>query len=249
MGKRIDGDTPNMIEEYRKELMAFYKPHFENEKSLTEFVNLAFNYDKKYDQIRFMIHQVQRFVSLANDIDKIRPARDSFRIFFLKICLESLCETSGKNKTTFFNEFEKYFSDEGTTYIISNIVFTGIDEPKNPSISQLIVLSNIENQKITMSSFLNIVKIVRDKVAHEGDYWSTQIFAHDNDSIRVTSLITTKENIFNLDKNTWNDVLSILNQKDITYIFETSLDYSKFIFYFVQACIGFIKNYQDKLCE
>jgi hypothetical protein len=45
------------------------------------------------------IFQVQRFVTLANEIDKIRPARDGLRILFLKCCMESLATLSGiKNK-------------------------------------------------------------------------------------------------------------------------------------------------------
>jgi|GEM_PF-2974378 len=247
MKNKQNFDILDMVEEYRKKLLTFYAPHFEDEKSLMEFVGLALNYDEKNSQVSYMIQQVERFVSLANDIDKIRPARDPFRIFFLKTCLESLFVTAGfKEKHLIFAEFEKCFSDEGIEYIISHIEFTGINTPKNPSFQQIADLSTVESQRITMESFLRIVKAVRDNMVHEGDYWSTQFFAQDTGSIWVTSL-TTKENIFDIEKGTWNKILDFFEQNKVTYFFQTKLDYSKFIFYFVQACIGFIENQRIKL--
>lgn len=230
---------------------SLYAPHFEDEKSLTEFVELAFNYDDKYSQVRYMIQQVERFVSLANDIEKIRPARDPFRIFFLKTCLESLFTTAGfkeKEKPHFYTEFENCFSDEGLGYIFSCFEFTGIDKPDGLSIQQLAELSVLESQALTISSFLNIIKAIRDIFAHEGDFWSTQFFAQDTDSIWITS-IRTKENIFDIEKVSWSRILDLFEQKKVTYFFHTKLDYSKFIFYFVQTCIKFIENKQENLLD
>ena len=251
MKNNQDFGVRDLLEEYRNKLLTFYAPHFEDEKSLTEFVELAFNYDDKYSQVRYMIQQVERFVSLANDIEKIRPARDPFRIFFLKTCLESLFTTAGfkeKEKPHFYTEFENCFSDEGLGYIFSCFEFTGIDKPDGLSIQQLAELSVLENQALTISSFLNIIKAIRDIFAHEGDFWSTQFFAQDTDSIWITS-IRTKENIFDIEKVSWSRILDLFEQKKVTYFFHTKLDYSKFIFYFVQTCIKFIENKQENLLD
>ncbi len=243
-------DISDLLEEYRNKLLTFYAPHFEDEKSLTAFVELAFNYDDKYSQVRYMIQQVERFVSLANDIEKIRPVRDPFRIFFLKTCLESLITTAGFNekKHLFFEEFENCFSNEGSEYILSCIEFTGIDKPDGLSIRQLAELSVLESQALTISSFLKILKAIRDIFAHEGDFWSTQFFAQDTESIWITS-IRTKENIFDIEKSSWSRILDFFEQKKVTYFFHTKLDYSKFIFYFVQTCIKFIENKQENLLD
>lgn len=251
MKNNQDFGVRDLLEEYRNKLLTFYAPHFEDEKSLTEFVELAFNYDDKYSQVRYMIQQVERFVSLANDIEKIRPARDPFRIFFLKTCLESLFTTAGfkeKEKHLFFEEFENCFSNEGSEYILSCIEFTGIDKPDGLSIRQLAELSVLESQALTISSFLKIFKAIRDIFAHEGDFWSTQFFAQDTDSIWITS-IRTKENIFDIEKGSWSRILDFFEQKKVTYFFHTKLDYSKFIFYFVQTCIKFIENKQENLLD
>ena len=251
MKNNQDFGVRDLLEEYRNKLLTFYAPHFEDEKSLTEFVELAFNYDDKYSQVRYMIQQVERFVSLANDIEKIRPARDHFRIFFLKTCLESLFTTAGfkeKEKPHFYTEFENCFSDEGLGYIFSCFEFTGIDKPDGLSIQQLAELSVLESQALTISSFLNIIKAIRDIFTHEGDFWSTQFFAQDTDSIWITS-IRTKENIFDIEKVSWSRILDLFEQKKVTYFFHTKLDYSKFIFYFVQTCIKFIENKQENLLD
>ena len=78
-------------------------------------------------------------------------------------------------------------------------------------------------------------------VVHDGNYWEMQIFSHDTDSIWLTHLETDKkllpENIFD-----YKDKLT-------TYHFETTLQYEKFIYYFVEACIKFIYSYIDKTEE
>lgn len=220
-----------MIDNYRKELLLFYKPHFKNEDDFYEFVDLAFNYEEKYSSVRYMIQQVQRFVSLANDIAVIRPARDPLRIFFLKTCLESLCKISSTNKNFFFDKFEKCFSEQGKNYILSNFKYTGITIPDNlPFDEEREKYYCFDNQSFTLTNFLRIIKATRDMVAHDGDYWSMQIFAHDDDSTWLTS-ISTKERIF-------ED-----NKEEMTYNFSTTLQYSRFIFYFVEACINYINTH------
>lgn len=229
----------NIIDEYQKELLVFYSPHFKNDKDLNAFVDLAFNYDDKYSQVRFMIQQVERFVSLANDIDKIRPARDPLRVIFLKTCLEALCDIAGytqENKKEFYIEFEKCFSNEGSQYILSNFKYIGIDIPDGLSLEQKIPYYNYENLEFTMSCFLKLLHAIRNMVVHEGDYWTTQLFSHDSESIWITS-IKTNDRIFDTKKEI------------INYHFQTRLNYSKFIFYFVQACIKFIDKRRMELYE
>ena len=236
MDKKQDIDLFNMVEEYRKELLEFYAPYFSGDKELRDFVNIAFNYDEEYSQIRFMIQQVQRFVALANDIDKIRPARDPLRIFFLKTCLESLCNISGyKNKKQFFYDFEECFSEDGKDYILSNIVFKGIDLPEKWSPLEMAKYGDYLNKDFSIRNLLNIIKVVRDMVVHDGNYWSMQFFVCDN-STWITEIITD-EDILEMGKN--------YKKEKLTYCFNTKLNYKEFIFYFVQACVNFIAKKRE----
>lgn len=234
MDKKQDIVVFNMIEEYRKELLEFYAPYFDDDKQLKDFVSIALNYDEKYSQIRFMIQQVQRFVSLANDIDKIRPVRDPLRIFFLKTCLESLCGISGyrNNKKAFFEEFEECFSEEGNEYILSNIVFNGIDLPEEWTPLEMAKYGDYLNKDFSIHNLLNVIKAVRDMVVHDGNYWSMQLFVCDNSPCIME--IVTDDDILEMGKN--------YKKEKLTYCFNTKLNYEKFIFYFVQACVKFIEN-------
>ena len=92
-----------------------------------------------------------------------------------------------------------------------------------------------ESHDFVFDDFLRLIKAVRNMVAHEGDYWSMQFFSYDDESIWVTSL-TTEENIFRLDKKP---------DKKITYMFNTKLNYSRFVYYFIEACINFIKSIKN----
>jgi hypothetical protein len=95
--------------------------------------------------------------------------------------------------------------------------------------------------RVFSAVFLQIIKAMRDMVVHDGNYWEVQIFAYDEESVWLTHLETDlkilPENVFN-----YKDKLT-------TYHFETTLQYEKFIYYFVEACIKFINSYIDKTEE
>ena len=87
---------------------------------------------------------------------------------------------------------------------------------------------------LTLEDFFEIIKATRDLVVHEGIYWEMQFFAHDDDSTWIAT-ITTKERL--LKSYTYQSQ----DKHEITYCFETTLKYEKFIYYFIEACVNFIK--------
>lgn len=95
-----------------------------------------------------------------------------------------------------------------------------------------------ESYELTFFDFFNIIKAARDMVVHDGNYWEMQFFAHDNDSTWLTD-ITTDEKM--LSKYCYPKT-----KRTITYHFRTTLQYDRFIFYFVEACINFINNYINR---
>ncbi|MBQ9858247.1 MAG: hypothetical protein IJO77_04525, partial [Oscillospiraceae bacterium] len=66
----------NFVFEYREELETFFRPYFEDEQSMYSFFASVFQNDDKDKNPRRIMNQISRFVSLANDIAKIRPGRD-----------------------------------------------------------------------------------------------------------------------------------------------------------------------------
>ena len=180
-----------------------------------------------------MLFQVQRFVTLATEIDKIRPARDGLRMLFLKCCMESLAKLSDMKTTAFYSSFATFFSKEGKKHILDNFSLSYIEHSKNG-------ISIDESRELVIADILSIIKAMRDMVVHEGNYWELQFFAYDNGSIWLTH-IETKEPL--LSKKTYANESKQL----VTYHFETTLQYESFKYYFVEACINFINNYIDQL--
>ena len=218
--------------QYFEEIKEFYRPYFSSLDEVEGFIKSAVELDWDERKPRQMIFQVQRFVSLANEIDKIRPARDGLRVLFLKCCMESLATLSKKKNNVFSSEFASSFSEEGKNYILSNFSLSYYSYELNG-------VEHEESYDLTMDDFLLIIKAMRNMVVHDGNYWEMQIFAYDTDSMWLTHLETDKkllpENIFD-----YKDKLT-------TYHFETTLQYDKFIYYFIEACIKFIYSYIDKM--
>ena len=224
--------TVVLEEKYMEELKKFYSPLFKDSCGLDAFIKRAIECDWDDRKPRRMIFQVQRFVTLATDIDQIRPARDGLRMLFLKCCMESLAKLSEIKSSSFYQAFETFFSDDGKSYILKNFSLSFYEWEENG-------FRRKNYGDLTLGDFLCIVKAMRDMVVHDGDYWSLQMFAQDDDSIWLTD-VTTREQV--LSKSTCSNE----TKRNVTYHFETTLQYDSFIHYFVEACINYINAYIDK---
>ena len=220
-------------QQYLIELKGFYKSHFSNTSDLDVFFERVFRYDWDDRKPRQMLFQVQHFVTLATDIDKIRPARDGLRILFLRCCMESLAHLSGMNPRVFYDSFATFFSEQGRKHILTKFTLLYIERSENGTELN-------EDCDLNIDDILTIIRTVRNMVVHEGNYWELQIFAHDKESVWLTHIETRDEL---LSKRTYENTSKEL----ITYHFQTTLQFESFIYYFIEACIGFINNYVDKL--
>ena len=222
--------SETFLDKHKAVLDSFYAPYFDTEAELQYFLIDAFDLENGSLVRRQMINQVQRFISLADDIEKLRPWRDGLRVLFIKICLESLHSLSAyspREKARFYAEFISCFSEEGQKYILENFHLTSFDDGTER-------ILDYTHYELTLDDFFEVIKAVRDKVVHEGVYWETQFFARDD--------------------STWLTVLETDSQKlkccighaeaegVISYSFETTLEYKQFVFFFVQACVRFISS-------
>lgn len=230
----MDGHT--FINQHRAELISFYAPYFNKDEELSTFVSDAFDYENGCLAKRQMLYQVQRFVSLANDIDKLRPGRDCLRMLFIRICLESLCSLSGytnKQKPLFYDAFIDCFSEDGKAYILDNFKLSGFDDEFCGHVYEAC-------HELTLNDFLEIIKFTRNMVVHQGIYWEMQFFAPDDDSTWLAS-IETKERI--LKSYTYQSK----EKRCVTYHFETTLKYERFIYFFIEACVSYIKQIEPAI--
>lgn len=219
-------------QQYFLELKEFYSPYFPTSEDVDIFIDKAIQVDWDDRKARQMLFQVQRFVSLATEIDNIRPARDGLRVLFLKCCMESLAKLSGKENKKFFEYFANFFSEYGKDYILNNFSLSFIEYSKNGSTIH-------EKCNLNIADILSIIKAMRNMVVHNGNYWELQLFAHDKDSIWLTH-IETKEQL--LSKVSFSNN----SKQSVTYHFKTTLQYEKFIYFFVEACTNYISDYVNK---
>ena len=72
--------------EYRSKMELFYNPYFDSKEVLVEFFYKIFKTEIEDSNFapRRMMNQIQRFISLANDIDRIRSSVDTLKIIFFK---------------------------------------------------------------------------------------------------------------------------------------------------------------------
>ena len=227
-------DGQDFISQHRAELISFYAPYFDADEELNSFVSDAFDYENGCLAKRQMLYQVQRFVSLANDIEKLRPGRDCLRMLFIKICLESLCSLSGyiKNKIpVFYDVFIDCFSEAGKAYILDNFKLSSFDDEFCGHIYEA-------SHELTLIDFFEIIRFTRNMVVHQGIYWEMQFFAYDDDSTWLASIETTEKI---LKSYTYQSK----NSRSVTYHFETTMKYEQFIFFFVEACVNYIKIFTE----
>lgn len=223
----------NIEEQYIKELKDFYSAHFPTPNDLNDFIHRAFQFDLDNRKPRRMLFQVQRFVTLATEIDKIRPARDGLRVLFFKCCMESLARLSEMENDQFCENFATCFSSEGKKHILDNFTLSYIEDPSNKMLQ-------FEKHKLVIDDILEIIRAMRNMVVHEGNYWELQLFASDDDSTWLTCLETDKRL---LTKSTYTNTTN----HAVTYCFSTSLQYENFSHYFVEACITFINRYMESV--
>lgn len=226
--------------EYRHESESFYRPFFENENALNSFFYMVFKNDDIDKTPRKIMNHIVWFVSLANDIDIIRPGRDPLRMLFLRICLESICKTVGAKIKDFFDSFASYFSENGKQYILSHFLFTQIAIPDELEGVERLLFDTHEDYHLSIDDFLKILRATRNMVAHDGDYWSMQFFARDTDSEWLSNMTTDEKMISCQPKQ---------KGKELTYCFQTTMQYEKFIFFFVEACINYLKCYTGNIAS
>lgn len=226
--------------QYQKRMESFYRNFFGEDNELNKFFERVFRHDETDKTPRRMMNNIQQLVSLADDIDIIRPQRDPLRIFFLRTCNETIYKlynegaavTDKKNIKDFFKE---YLSEEGQNYIQEHFKFLEVDYHQQPDFQSRKYIDTKEGYSLTIADFALLFFKTRGMVTHEGDYWSIQYFSRDSDDTIWGTHIETDEQILTCVKNEKN--------KKFTYYFQTTMSYEKFRKYFVLGCLQMLEEY------
>ena len=144
-------------------------------------------------------------------------------------------DNAGKyNKKDKGNFFRDMINDEGKQYILEHFKFSFVEPAYESDDNSQLLFDRKGRYSLSIEDFGWLVYQMRGMVLHEGDYWSMQFFAYDADSTWMVS-IETKEDILKFQKNK--------EKRNLIYHFQTTLNYEKFIYYFVKGCLNFLYEY------
>jgi|26BtaG_2_1085354.scaffolds.fasta_scaffold48334_1 hypothetical protein len=140
--------------------LSFYRPYFESEQQANDFVSALERLDADHPShsAKIMMHQVQRLVSLANDIPQIRPGNETLPLLFLLVCAEHIAKLhhkyqgEGQSRSYVRRFFEEFLTEEDETLIRSGI-------------------TSWERRPLPLREAIDILYTVRCDLVHEGRYW------------------------------------------------------------------------------
>jgi hypothetical protein len=157
----------------------FYAPFFASDEEAAAFVNSyeQLKPESALHRAKIMMHQVQRMVTLADDMAKLRPGRESLQLLFLMACAENISKIfHGYNKEGqsrhFIDKFFKQFLSHEDKEILELSFLTSEQEP------------------MSLHQVIGCLYSVRCDVVHEGQYWSFNFGEPGNPIFNVKPTVT-----------------------------------------------------------
>ncbi len=204
-----------LINEHRKVFGAY----FESEHELDKFINKNLE-DSKNNIQRRTINNVQRLVTLADELSTVKPGKWDLAIFFLLSCIESIYSLNGsdfKKQEMVIDFFEKYISSRDQDLIQGAITITekGVTY----------------DYRITMERFALLLVAIRNLVAHEGIYWNMQ-FIHEEAEERVPLMLHFQAKPHK-------------NSPHQKTLFTNTMKFSELRDMFLRGCIRFINQHES----
>lgn len=149
--------------------LKFYEPFFRDRGETYQFVETIENYGPENPKhpAKIMMHQTKRLVSLADDLPKIRPQRDSLQLLFLIICAEHIAKLH--------NNFIK----EGKSRAYTRRFFTVLVSQTDQEILARSFIHRRPRRMLNIQEVADLLYDVRCDVVHEGMYWGF-FFRHEH---------------------------------------------------------------------
>lgn len=138
----------------------FYAPFFPSRSEASVFVQQCEALPGPH-AAKIIMHQGQRLVSLADDIPKIRPKRESLQLLFLIICAENIAkladgfEGEGQSRRYVGRFFER-FLEQDEQHLLGRSLLDADDHLQRP---------------LGFPRVLDFLYDIRCSVVHEGVYW------------------------------------------------------------------------------
>lgn len=165
---------------YFEKEKAFWSNHFLNENDLMDFFAAVFLHDSVDSSPRRMMNLVERWVTLADDMEKIRPQYDSLKIVCYRACIEGLYKQIGNKDGK-----ESFFADNLLNDDLQRL------STKINTVSDCFDNSRIERSANIIHPLDGFVFAIRNEVVHDGDFWESQLFI--SDDVGIISSVSDKK--------------------------------------------------------
>ncbi len=137
----------------------FYRPYFDNEKQLIEFIEVCegLEPDDIRHRAKIMMHQGQRLISLSENAAILEAGKDPLKLFFLILCAEAVAKLHADyKKEDQSKKFVRHFFHAFCTAEEKHTILKGIE---------------ICRSKHDFGKVIDALYLVRCDVVHEGQYW------------------------------------------------------------------------------
>ncbi len=171
---------------------------------------------------RRMINAVERLVSAARDMEKIRRGKDIFKIVYLVTCVETLQQLSGRHgqkKELLFSFFREHTSDQDKAYIREHFIHDDEDAQ--------------EENEDAFGHFIGVINELRNCATHEGEFWDV-CFNNNFDGYPMRFVINI-------------DLEQHSSRSKKSHAFTVGLSYADFERIFIRTCINYIQGYVASL--
>lgn len=117
-----------------------------------------------------MINSVERLVSLADDMELIRPGKDGLKIFFIVSCIDTLYKVSASDIDANYKRVIDFFVNqicEEDKKLLSRHFWRSMADERCTKPKQRLY-DEIDK---SMETFARLVYHFRNLTVHEGEYW------------------------------------------------------------------------------
>jgi hypothetical protein len=157
----------------------FYRAFFPSEEALRDFVEACEQLCPPRNTAKIMMHQIQRLVSIADDLPIIRPHDDSLRLLFLLMCAENIAklhdEFKGQGQSRKF--VQRFFEEFLETIDKDTLGVVFVDN------------SRAQRRCLGLRASIDMLYDIRCDVVHKGNY--NDFAFHDG----RTSMVNTNPDI------------------------------------------------------
>jgi hypothetical protein len=138
----------------------FFSPHFPSREAARAFVAPleGLELDDPRHSAKVMMHQVQRLISIAEDLPQIRQGKESLQLMFLLICAENIAK------------MHAHYDDDGRSKEYVRRFFAQHVAANDQQTLERSFTTH-DFQALALQQIVDALYGVRCDVVHEGNYW------------------------------------------------------------------------------